>query len=125
MRVIDDQIGAPTGAELIADVTAHAIRSVQGRPELAGIYHLIASGETSWHAYARFVIEYARKAGQNLRVQPEQIEPILTTAYPTPARRPLNSRLSTDKLQAAFGLCLPDCVITSYSIHYTKLYEDG
>ena len=108
LRVIDDQIGAPTGAELIADATAHAIRAVQGHPELAGIYHLAASGETSWHAYARFVIEYARKAGHPIRVLPEQIEPIPTTAYPALARRPLNSRLSTDKLCAAFGLFLPD-----------------
>lgn len=108
LRVIDDQIGAPTGAELIADVTAHAVRTVQGHPELAGIYHLAASGETSWHAYARFVIEYARKAGQSIRVLPEQIEPIPTSAYSTPARRPLNSRLSTDKLRVAFGLYLPD-----------------
>lgn len=107
LRVIDDQIGAPTGAELIADVTAHAIRTVQACPELAGIYHLVASGETSWHAYAHFVIEQARKAGHPIRVLPEQIEPIPTSAYPTPARRPLNSRLSTDKLQAAFGLSLP------------------
>jgi dTDP-4-dehydrorhamnose reductase len=108
LRVIDDQIGAPTGAELIADVTAHAVRAVQGHPELAGIYHLAASGETSWHAYARFVIEHARAAGLALRVEPERIEPIPTSAYPTPARRPLNSRLATSKLQAAFGLCLPD-----------------
>ena len=108
LRVINDQIGAPTGAELIADVTAHAIRAVQGHPELAGIYHLAASGETSWHAYARFVIEYARETGQCIRVLPEQIEPIPTSEYPTPARRPLNSRLSTDKLREAFGLCLPD-----------------
>ena len=108
LRVIDDQIGAPTGAELIADVTAHAVCAVQGHPELAGIYHLAASGETSWHAYARFVIEHARAAGLALRVEPERIEPIPTSAYPTPARRPLNSRLATSKLQAAFGLCLPD-----------------
>lgn len=108
LRVIDDQIGAPTGAELIADVTAHTIRSVQARPDLAGIYHLTASGETNWHAYARFVIEHAREAGHSLRALPEHIEPIPTTAYQTAARRPLNSRLSTDRLRAAFGLSLPD-----------------
>ena len=61
----------------------------------------------SWHAYARLVIDYARTAGQSLRVTPERIEPIPTNAYPTPARRPLNSRLDTRKLQAAFGLQLP------------------
>jgi len=108
LRVIDDQIGAPTGAELIADVTAHAIRTVQERPELAGIYHLVASGETTWHAYARFVIKHAHEAGQSLLVQAEKIERIPTAAYPTPAQRPLNSRLSIDKLQMVFGLQLPD-----------------
>ena len=107
LRVIDDQIGAPTGAELLADVTAHALRSCIANPDLAGTYHLVAGGETNWHAYARFVIDYARTAGQSLCVTPECIEPIPTSAYPTPARRPLNSRLDTRKLQAAFGLQLP------------------
>jgi len=108
LRVIDDQIGAPTGAELLADVTAHAIRSIQTQPELAGLYHLVADGETSWHGYAQIVIEQARKAGQPIRVRPEAIEAIPTSAYPTPAQRPLNSRLDTRKLQKAFGLQLPD-----------------
>lgn len=108
LKVISDQVGAPTGAELLADVTAHAIRAVQTQPELAGLYHLAAGGETSWHGYARFVIEYARRAGQPVSVSPEAIEAIPTSAYPTPAQRPLNSRLDTRKLQAAFGLSLPD-----------------
>ena len=108
LKVIDDQIGAPTGADLLADVTAHAIRAVQGRPELAGLYHLVAGGETNWHAYARFVIEQARLAGQAVRVKPEDIEAIPTRAYPTPATRPLNSRLDTRKLQTAFGVHLAD-----------------
>ncbi|MCH8181084.1 MAG: dTDP-4-dehydrorhamnose reductase [Proteobacteria bacterium] len=114
LNVIDDQVGAPTGADLLADVTAHAIRVVQGAPagprrdELLGLYHLVASGHTSWHAYASFVIEWARAAGQPIRVAPEAIRPIPTADYPTPAQRPLNSRLATDKLQQAFGLQLPD-----------------
>jgi len=110
LRVIDDQIGAPTGAELLADITAHAIRTVKNQPELewAGLYHLSASGETSWHAYACFVIEQARRAGRPLRVATDRIEAIPTSAYPTPAQRPLNSRLDTSKLQRTFGLCLPD-----------------
>lgn len=108
LRVIDDQIGAPTGAELLADVTAHAIRCVETQPELAGLYHLVAGGETSWHGYARFVIEQARQLGQPIRVKPEAIEAIPTSAFPTPAQRPLNSRLDTRKLQAAFALQLPD-----------------
>jgi dTDP-4-dehydrorhamnose reductase len=110
LRVIDDQVGAPTGADLLADVTAHALRAVamENRPELAGLYHLTAAGETSWHAYACFVIEQARRAGRPLRVTADRIEAIPTSAYPTPARRPLNSRLDTSKLRAAFGVHLPD-----------------
>lgn len=107
LKVIDDQIGAPTGAELLADVTAHALRAARAAPELAGLYHLVSSGETSWYDYARFVIEHARQAGQPIRVRPEAIEAIPTSAYPTPARRPLNSRLDTRKLRAAFDLRLP------------------
>ena len=108
LKVISDQIGAPTGAELLADVTAQVVRTLQRRPQLAGVYHLAAGGETSWHAYARFVIEHARQAGRPIRVMPEAVEAIRTSAYPTPAQRPLNSRLDTGKLQAAFGLVMPD-----------------
>ena len=107
LTVIDDQIGAPTGAELLADVTAHAARAVAQRPELSGLYHLVAGGHTSWHGYARFVIDHARRAGLTLKTAPEAIEPVPTSAFPTPARRPHNSRLDTGKLQAAFGLRLP------------------
>ena len=108
LKVIDDQLGAPTGAELLADVTALALRTVQRRPELAGTYHLVAGGETSWHGYAQLVIEQARRAGLPIRVSPDAIEAIPTSAYPTPAQRPYNSRLDTSKLQTAFGLHLPD-----------------
>jgi len=107
LSVIDDQFGAPTSAELLADVTAHALRSALARPELAGVYHCVAGGETSWHAYACFVLAQARALGWVLKVGPEQVAPVATAHYPTPARRPLNSRLSTAKLQAAFGLQLP------------------
>ena len=108
LKVINDQFGAPTGAELLADVTAHALRSVHTRPELAGLYHLVADGEASWHDFACLVIEHARGAGLPLKIAPAAIEAIPTSAYPTPARRPLNSRLSTKKLQSTFGLNLPD-----------------
>jgi dTDP-4-dehydrorhamnose reductase len=115
LSVIDDQVGAPTGADLLADVSAHAIRATRARPELAGLYHLVAAGETSWYDYARFVIEWARAnggvnggtSGQAIKVAPDAIRPIATSAYPTPARRPLNSRLATGKLRAAFDLTLP------------------
>lgn len=105
LRVIADQIGAPTGAELIADVTAHALRALALRPELAGLYHLAAEGQTSWHGYAEHVIAWARRHGQDLKVQ--TVEAIPTSAYPTPAQRPLNSRLDTTRLREAFGLHLP------------------
>ena len=107
LNVIADQIGAPTGADLLADVTAHALRGAMQRPELAGLYHCAAGGETDWHGYARFVIEWARAAGQPLKVPADAIRPIPTSAYSTSAQRPLNSRLDTTKLQRAFGLHLP------------------
>jgi dTDP-4-dehydrorhamnose reductase len=107
MSVIDDQFGAPTGADLLADLTALAVREARRRPELAGTYHAVASGETSWHRYATHVIEYARAAGQPIKVAADAIEPVSTGAFPTPAARPRNSRLNTAKLRAAFGVTLP------------------
>ena len=107
LKVIDDQIGAPTGADLLADVTAHAARRVLNAPDLAGTYHCVAAGETSWFEYARFVIEWARARGQAIKVAPDAVQAIPTRAYPTPAQRPLNSRLSTARLQETFGLRLP------------------
>jgi len=108
LRVVADQFGAPTGAELIADVTAHALRATLAAPQLGGLYHLAASGETTWCDYARLVLDCARRHGRLLQAGPEQVEPIPTSAYPTPARRPLNSRLDTTRLRQAFGIVLPD-----------------
>jgi dTDP-4-dehydrorhamnose reductase len=107
LTIINDQFGAPTGADLLADVTAHAIRTIQQQPELAGIYHLVASGETSWYDYARFVVDFARKAGVNIKVADNAITPVPTSAFLTPAKRPLNSRLNTRKLCDSFNLVLP------------------
>lgn len=107
LTVINDQFGAPTSAELLADVTAHAIRRLQTHPELAGLYHCIAAGETTWHGYAQFVLEQAAALGLPLKVTADKVAPTTTSNYPTPAQRPLNSRLDTTKLQAAFGLRLP------------------
>ena len=107
LTVIDDQIGAPTGADLLADVTAHAIRAAMQRPVISGLYHLVAAGETSWYGYAQFVLNFARQAGVGLTVAPESILPISSSAFPFPARRPENSRLNTRKLQSAFDLTLP------------------
>jgi dTDP-4-dehydrorhamnose reductase len=108
LRVIDDQVGAPTGADLIADVTAHALRQVQGDPGLSGTYHLAAQGETSWFGYARFVLDTARALAPELPLKAQDIVPIPSSAYATAARRPLNSRLDTSGLREAFGLTLPD-----------------
>jgi dTDP-4-dehydrorhamnose reductase len=107
LTVIDDQYGAPTGAELLADVTAHAIRETLREPPKAGLYHLVAGGETTWHGYARFVVEQARLAGVELRVSPDAVDAVPTSAFPTPATRPQNSRLNTAKLQATFDVVLP------------------
>ncbi|MGC2047612.1 MAG: dTDP-4-dehydrorhamnose reductase [Gallionella sp.] len=108
LNVISDQFGAPTGADLLADVTAHAIRSARERTELSGLYHLAAAGVTSWHGYASFVIDFARQTCIPLRVSADAIKPVPTTAYPTTARRPLNSRMDTAKLQQSFDLRLPN-----------------
>lgn len=107
LAVIDDQHGAPTGAELLADVTAHALLRARHAPGLAGTYHVTASGETTWHGYAQHVIDRARGQGRILRVAPGNVKAVSTQAYPTPARRPLNSRLCTRKFRDAFGLELP------------------
>jgi dTDP-4-dehydrorhamnose reductase len=106
LSVIDDQVGAPTGADLIADITALAIQKVRLYPELSGLYHLAAAGEVSWYGYAEYIFEFAVANGEKLAVT--KINPIETTAYPTPARRPLNSRLNTQKLRDNFSLHLPD-----------------
>lgn len=107
LRVVDDQVGAPTGAELLADLASLMLRSALARPELAGTYHACASGETSWCGYARHVIGWARARGLALRTAPEAVHPIPSSAYPVPAQRPLNSRLDTRKLRDAFSVTLP------------------
>jgi dTDP-4-dehydrorhamnose reductase len=107
LQVVDDQIGAPTGADLLADVTAHAIRSIDADPKLCGLYHCAAAGETSWFGYARFVIEWARSRGHALRLAPDALRPVSTRDYPSAAARPLNSRLDTQRLRNTFGLALP------------------
>jgi dTDP-4-dehydrorhamnose reductase len=107
LKVIADQIGAPTGAELLADVTAQMLPRLVDHVALSGTYHCVAAGETSWHGYAHHVIEWARAHGHPVKVAADRIHAIPTSAYPTPAQRPLNSRLSTAKLQRAFGLVMP------------------
>jgi len=108
LNVIDDQIGAPTGADLLADVTAHAMRTARQRPELSGLYHLVAGGETSWHGYANFVIDFASRNGIDIKVAHDAIKAVPSSAFSTPAKRPHNSRMDTTKLQRGFDLHLPD-----------------
>jgi len=109
MSIMDDQFGAPTGAELLADCTAHAIRTAQAKPEVAGLYHLIASGTTTWFDYAQLVFAKARAAGVELAVT--HVNAVPTSAFPTPAKRPHNSRLDTTKFQRTFNLRLPDWTV--------------
>lgn len=109
LKVIDDQIGAPTSARLIAEITARVVEQIaHDRPLASGIYHMAAAGETSWHGYASYVIGEARRRGVLLKVAPERVLPVPSTAFPSPARRPRNSRLSTHKLRNALGIALPD-----------------
>lgn len=108
LTVVDDQFGAPTGADLLADVTAHAVRATVQRPALAGTYHAVASGETTWCGYARHVLAFAQAQGLALRATPAHVDPVGSDAFVTPARRPGNSRLDTTAVRSAFGVALPD-----------------
>ena len=107
LSVISDQIGAPTGADLLADVTAQAIMQLSAGRSETGLFHCVASGHTSWFDYAHYVIEWGRQQGLPIKVAPEAIRSVPTESYPTLAQRPRNSRLSTEKLQRAFSLVLP------------------
>ena len=107
LTVIDDQFGAPTGADLIADVTAHAIRQVLQRPQDAGLYHLAAQGETTWNRYAKHVIAQAQRAQPAMKIVASEVAAVPASAFPTPAQRPHNSRLDCTRLQSIFGLTLP------------------
>ncbi|MBX3669142.1 MAG: dTDP-4-dehydrorhamnose reductase [Rhodocyclaceae bacterium] len=111
LKVVADQIGAPTGAEFIADATALMLYRLAHDAGLAadasGIYHLSGGGAVSWYDYARFVIERARAAGAPIKVEPARVLPIATADYPTPARRPANSRLDCSKIGSIFGIYAP------------------
>jgi len=108
LKIVADQVGAPTSAELIADVTALCVGHITRCPErfadTDGIYNLVASGETSWHEYAQFVVENAARLGLTLKLASGSIRPIAAREYPLPAQRPANSRLATDKLNRVFGI---------------------
>jgi len=111
LKVINDQIGAPTGADLIADVTTHMLRFVLQKQEedVGGLYHLTAESETSWYDYARFVLDFARQAGLDMKVAFDAVTPISSdSGFQAPAKRPKNSRLDKGKLKHVFGLHLPN-----------------
>lgn len=110
LSVVADQWGAPTSAALLADIAAQLIRQWQRDGEANfpyGTYHCVASGEANWCDHARFVIGEAIKSAKLIRVRPEAIKAITTADYPTPARRPANSRLDTGRFRRTFGLGLP------------------
>ncbi len=123
IKIVADQTGAPTSAELIADVTALCVGYVRHCPErfarVDGIYNLVASGVTSWHSYAQFVVENATRLGLPLRLTSASIRPIATSEYPLPAQRPANSQLATDKLNRVFGIELPP-----WQIHLGRVIEE-
>ncbi|MCE7058231.1 dTDP-4-dehydrorhamnose reductase, partial [Algoriphagus sp. AGSA1] len=104
LAVVNDQFGAPTSASLIASLTAHTLKKVIQRPELGGLYHVAAQGETSWFDYAKFVLEQAHLRGIPLRVMPDEIQPVSSQSYGALAPRPANSRLNTDKFCTTFGV---------------------
>jgi dTDP-4-dehydrorhamnose reductase len=111
LRIVADQFGAPTGAALLADASAHIAARYRrdGRENFPfGLYHLAASGETSWHGFAQHIVAKAAAANSPLQATIDRILPIPAAEYPTPAARPANSRLDTSKFRTVFGLHLPD-----------------
>ncbi len=114
LRIVADQLGVPTSAGLLAEVTAKILSQMAERsPDDArwGLYHLVAAGETSWHGVARHIIARTSALGLPLKAKPESVAPIATADYPLPAMRPANSRLDTSKLRSAFALTLPDWTV--------------
>ena len=108
LRIVDDQIGAPTSSDAIADATwslLHRYLAAADKRALSGIYHFTCAGSTSWHGFAQAIFEAFLAPVQKNRLT---VEPIPASAYPTPAQRPSNSLLSNVKLAAAFQLALPD-----------------
>jgi dTDP-4-dehydrorhamnose reductase len=113
LNVVDDQLGSPTPAALIATVSGVALAMLRHGQLMAEgenrLYHLAAARPVSWCEFAKTIVGLAGQApGFDLRLRPEAIHPITTAGYPTPARRPANSRLDCSKLESDFGLQMPD-----------------
>ena len=124
LRIVGDQIGAPTPARLIAEVTLLAVKQRgEGRLE-PGLYHLAPRGETNWHGFAQAIFRHAEALGETLQVKPDQVVSIATANYPTPARRPLNSRLSLEKVEQALGITLPNWE-SQLQLTLAELLEDA
>jgi dTDP-4-dehydrorhamnose reductase len=123
LKVVADQFGAPTSAELIADVTALCLFGLTlgsvPSENFSGTYHLVAAGETSWHGFAQYVVGAAQKNGEVFRVAPDKIQAITTEQYPTPAKRPANSRLESKKLAQTFKLSMP-----SWQTHVDRMIAE-
>lgn len=110
LNVVSDQIGAPTSASLLADATAQVLAQLRWRNPAdtpSGVYHLSASGETSWHGFAQAILQGAVSRRLTLKLAPEAVHAIPTSEFPLPAKRPANSRLDTTRFQETFGLALP------------------
>ncbi len=130
LRIVADQFGAPTWARLLANSTAQILGQWQQKDfdnNLSGLYHLTAGGGTSWHLYAEEIVRLARQYDETLQQKSLTIHPIATSDYPLPAKRPVNSELSNDKIKQAFGLLQPawqadlaDCVGEIYSAEASK-----
>lgn len=120
LRVVNDQVGAPTSADLIADVTAQLVYQLRHKPDFAkkhsGIFNLVAGGEATWFDFARQVLKKAQELGLDLRVQPDDIVPVSTAEFPRPAPRPANSRLDTSKLTSMLNISLP-----TWQFHVDKM----
>ncbi len=109
LNIVSDQIGVPTSSYLIAKVTSLAIKAAKdGFSWPSGIYHLVPQGKTSWYGIATALMDLARLRRLKISLSEEGLHPILTKDYPTPAKRPLNSRFDTSKLATRLNFTLPD-----------------
>jgi len=129
LKIVSDQFGAPTSAELLADVTAFCLYRLQFDASLSswqsGIYHLAPYGITSWHGFAQFIIEEAQQHGARLRSTPDRVIPIPASDYPLPAKRPSNSRLMTEKISTVFGLKLTPWQLHAKRVIFEIIYNNN
>jgi dTDP-4-dehydrorhamnose reductase len=121
LKIVDDQIGAPTSAEAITEATLAVLASLQSASdsrEASGVYHLTCAGETSWCGFARAIFEEFAA-----RQKAPEVLPIPTEAYPTPAKRPKNSRLNCEQFTAQFGFRMPEWRSALSDVAATMLAE--